>query len=253
MSTAATVNDLIAHRRDVSPFPFKPRDRAEDEVTYAIYNAFDLGSRMMTRALFGGVIPASLAEERLWAVWPTGSFTPDLLLVDDRDDLRVVIENKRGAQINATPLVGNVIDSSGAVRQPMPGARADALHQEYEPEFTSLGRHEWSEECEYHLCNNYPSRGPGRQMYAPQVDAYRMTTAWVPDGFTVNHPDQLVWLFLSEHGETVADLEPRAVSARDGVWMTRSYADTTRVLLDDHPEGHLPPLLVDLISKMARQ
>lgn len=191
----------------------------ENQTTQLICNVFDtddhLACLLMTRALLAGVPGTQTINEPLWIYQWRKSPGPDLVLVDDRDAVRVVIEHKRKAQAQASSMAAF--------------SRGRRFTDVRSQQFTLGGDpapHTWrqaNECCGWSPHQSKRRSDPAGQYRAGvwQIDLYRYSSVWLNDAVTLDNPEDVHWVLLDEEDRSASEVFEGADSA--DLWHTTGY------------------------------
>lgn len=248
-----TITDL-----GIAPYPSGPREQIENLMTQRIFDLFEVldgRASFLVDGLFGGHRPPDLVGVPLWPVLPKRKgFGPDLLLVDGDDEVRTITEVKRGAQVNVVQ-VGSLLDADGEWDRPFTDPVAVDLMQRYEDERTHRAPHHDSAACrdedgDLRHWHHYRSSGDGTfTTCVVQPDAYRMSSLWLPPGFTID-PARAHWVLFDEAGASPKDRFCEA--SRPDVWTGSSFAGFVAVVVDhyNYSAADMPAPVREVLSLM---
>lgn len=190
----------------------------EADVQQALWDTFEFpAARISVLEALLRLVPKVSAEAfrqnvtgRVWA-WnvASGRFGPDLVLVDDDDEVLMVIELKIGAAENV--LRASTV-SRGVTRAERRGdllTSSDARRVAEELGIHSSRHHAGHDgydcECPWHTRTTVAADGSNRWVrVVSQFDAY-LTFGWLHQGMRKVRPAQVPFLFLDSTGHAVTD------------------------------------------------
>lgn len=192
-------------------------------------------SAAVQAALLSGVrdktrLAAAVGSRALWGVELGTRGGPDLLLVDDHDQVRVVVEHKRGARAQYTGVA--TIRDYKPFSDPVAQDAADivlavpAMFDDWHVYDDLL--------CVDHAHTQV--RDGRRRHGLEQIDGYRAFPWWLAPPFTLPDPKQATWLLLDSEDRTATKAFPQAATAGD--WESTGYTTFVKTLgglAGDHP------------------
>ena len=196
----------------------------EAVVTCAIWDLFapdddPAVAAVATRAILAGLGGDQVPRGRLWGFRPAQG--PDLLLIDERHRIRVVVEHKCGApsQVTSLATVDSVPRFQDPVARQVPGKGTKGWHV---PDGTC--------DCRFHT-----GVREGRvQAGVWQIDGYRASPWWLRKagqlhGVTLADPQDVHWILLDRNQRAPGDAFPGATTAAG--WHTTGYPAFRTTLL----------------------
>jgi len=192
-------------------------------------------SAAVQAALLSGVqdgarLASAVGNRALWGVELGTRGGPDLLLVDAEDQVRVVVEHKRGAsaQFTGVAAIRNVAPFSDPIAQDAAGAVL-AVPAEFDD------WHTYDDAlCVAHAHTQV--RDGRRRHGVEQIDGYRAFPWWLSAFYTLPDPKQVIWLLLDSDDRTAQEAFPQAATASD--WESTGYTTfvgTLKRLAAVHP------------------
>ncbi|WP_129586617.1 hypothetical protein [Microterricola viridarii] len=180
-------------------------DRVDTEIADAVIRALASMLPSRTRALLEDFVDDS-TQRHLYG-YMKGGFRPDLMLFDDDDQIRVVIEIKCGAPGNSTSLQhsrigGRFAGEAGSqfndqtARQILEAGGIDGG--------SNIDRHDPTS-CTLPCIGHSKKDRTGRVLAGlAQIDAYRVSRRWIPDDVKLDDADRVAWVFLDSQGRSAA-------------------------------------------------
>lgn len=221
-------------------------DRIETEIADAVVRALVSRLPSRTRTLLEDLV--SLTGQGHLYGYMKGGFRPDLMLFDDEDQVRVVIEIKCGAQGNSTSLehirIGGRFAEETGTQFDDPTARLILAAASIDAS-TDIDRHD-PIGCSL-PCIGHSKLDSTRRVLAgiAQIDAYRVSRRWIPGDVTLDDAEQVAWVFLDSEGRSAAqafrsEWRPGQTWAFSGeVWDSVSFLGLADAI--DTETSHLAP------------
>jgi hypothetical protein len=214
-TTWTLVNEM--NRRGWSPHAWKPKQQVENTITRAIWALMDPGTDLelacvTTQGLLVGVNSDDrkrIGDQPLWGFLPQASPGPDLSPVDQRDRIRICLENKWRASPNAASY-----------------RRFDLSQRFFDSTAMSLSNRPRDDEYVPDGVWSNPG-GIGPLLY--QIDYYRCNSSWVRPQVTLDNADDVIWILLDREGRSATEVFSGAHTAH--IWQTTSYEEFARRLL----------------------